>query len=274
MGVGNGLQQADVPTGRRAAPRPRGYRTIGQGQGLVVNHQVRVNLQPVTKAGALGTGAVGAVEAESARLYFDQAGAAVNAGELLGKGQVVPALHHGLDHAVSFPYGGLHRLGHPADLHILPDDEPVHHDFDVVPLALVQVQVTHLVQQVDRAVDPHSDESRLACSLENVLVFTFLTPHLGGQQQDSAAFRQPHDGAGYLLHRLPFHWTVALGAVGRANAGEQQPHVVVNLGYRANGGPGIVGHPFLVDGYGRRQALDVINIGLVHPAQELPGVCR
>ena len=51
----------------------------------VGDDQVGVNLQLEAQAGTLGAGAVGTVEAEGAGLNFRQAGAAADAGELLGE---------------------------------------------------------------------------------------------------------------------------------------------------------------------------------------------
>jgi hypothetical protein len=62
--------------------------------------------------------------------------------------------------------------------------------------------------------------------------------------------------------------------VGHADAGEQQPQVVVDLGDGADGRAGVPGGALLIDGDGRRQALDEVDVGLVHLAQELAGVGR
>src|SRR5215208_2352759 len=54
-----------------------------------------------------------------------------------------------------------------------------------------------------------------------------------------------------------------------ANAGEQQTQVVVNLGDRTDGRTRVVTGALLVDRDGRRQAGDVLDVGLVHLPQEL-----
>ena len=63
-------------------------------------------------------------------------------------------------------------------------------------------------------------------------------------------------------------------AVGLADARPEEAHVVVDLGDGAHGGARIVGGGFLVDGDGWRQALDLVDVGLLELAQELPGVGR
>ncbi len=69
-------------------------------------------------------------------------------------------------------------------------------------------------------------------------------------------------------------WRAALGAVGHADAGVEQPQVVVDLGDRADRGARVAGRGLLVDRDGRRQALDEVDVGLVHLPEELPGVGR
>ncbi len=64
------------------------------------------------------------------------------------------------------------------------------------------------------------------------------------------------------------------GQCGHADAGVEQPEVVVDLGDRADRGARVARGALLVDGDGRREALDEVHVGLVHLAQELAGVGR
>src|SRR2546426_11497152 len=54
----------------------------------------------------------------------------------------------------------------------------------------------------------------------------------------------------------------------------QQPQIVVDLGYRADGGARVMARRLLLDGDGRRQALDQVDVGLFHQLQELARVRR
>ena len=63
-------------------------------------------------------------------------------------------------------------------------------------------------------------------------------------------------------------------AVRLAGAGEEQPQVVVDLGDRADGRARVARGRLLVDRDRRAQALDEVDVGLVHLAEELPGVRR
>ena len=65
-----------------------------------------------------------------------------------------------------------------------------------------------------------------------------------------------------------------LGAARRAHPGEEQAQVVVDLGDGPDGGAGVVRGGLLLDGDGRGQALDVVDVRLLHDRQELPGIGR
>ena len=73
-------------------------------------------------------------------------------------------------------------------------------------------------------------------------------------------------------------WRSTPGAVVRAvrhaDAGVEQAEVVVDLGDRADRRPRVARRGLLVDRDGRRQALDEVDVGLVHLAEELAGVRR
>ena len=62
--------------------------------------------------------------------------------------------------------------------------------------------------------------------------------------------------------------------IGHADAREQQAQVVVDLGDRADGGARVLGGGLLLDGDGRRQPVDVVDVGLLHHLQELARVGR
>ena len=63
-------------------------------------------------------------------------------------------------------------------------------------------------------------------------------------------------------------------AVRRAGAGVEQAQVVVDLGDGPDGGPRVAAGGLLVDRDGGREALDEVDVGLVHLPEELAGVGR
>ncbi len=60
--------------------------------------------------------------------------------------------------------------------------------------------------------------------------------------------------------------------MGAAGAGKEEAQVVVDLGHGADGGAGVAAGALLVDGDGGGEALDVVDVGLLHLAEELAGV--
>ena len=64
----------------------------------------------------------------------------------------------------------------------------------------------------------------------------------------------------------------ALRAVALADAGVEDAQVVVNLGDGADGRARVAAGRLLLDADGRRQAAEVIDVGLLQLAEELPGV--
>jgi hypothetical protein len=59
-----------------------------------------------------------------------------------------------------------------------------------------------------------------------------------------------------------------------ADPGKEKSEMVVDLGYRSNGGSRIAGDAALIDGDSWRQSIDVIDIGLFELAEKLPRVGR
>src|SRR6266550_9106718 len=55
---------------------------------------------------------------------------------------------------------------------------------------------------------------------------------------------------------------------------EQEAQVIVDLGYGANGRPRVAACALLVDRDRRREALDVVDVRLLHLAEELAGIGR
>ena len=82
------------------------------------------------------------------------------------------------------------------------------------------------------------------------------------------------DGGHDILHGMGLHLFSAHGGICPAHAGEEQPQVVVNLRGGGHGAAGIANVHLLLDGNGRRNAVDGLHVRLGHAAQELPGIGR
>ena len=272
--AGDRFHHTSVPGVGRPGTRPGDDGALEQGQTPVLYHQPRVNLQLVAQARAGDAGPVRAVEAESARLYFGQADAAADAGKLLAEYQIILTLTAYRQHAIALAQGGFYRLGNAARFGVAANNQAVNHDVNVMPLLLVQRQGVGVLNRHHRAVDADADEPAAPRRLKHLPVFPFLAAHFGRQQGNARGLRQGQDGIHNLLYGLSGHRVAAFGAVRLAHPGEQQPQIVVNLRNGANGGTRVVGDPLLVNGDGRRQPLNVVHVGLVHPPQKLARVGR
>ena len=139
---------------------------------------------------------------------------------------------------------------------------------------LVLVQGRGMVEVGDDAVDPGADEAARHQLGEDMLVFALPVPDHRREDHDARAFGQGHDLVHHLADGLRVEGFTVLRTARLANAGVEQPQVVVDLGDRADRGTRIVGGRLLFDGDRWRQAFDVVDIGLFHHGQELPRVGR
>jgi hypothetical protein len=64
------------------------------------------------------------------------------------------------------------------------------------------------------------------------------------------------------------------GRIGDADPRPKEPHIVVDLGDRADRGARVPRGGLLLDGDRRRQAFDVVDVRLLHHVEELAGVGR
>ena len=68
------------------------------------------------------------------------------------------------------------------------------------------------------------------------------------------------------------HLIATDGREGVPHASEEQAKVFVDLGGGAHGGAGIATDDSLLDGYCRRNALDIVTFWFVHSTEKLAGV--
>ena len=90
----------------------------------------------------------------------------------------------------------------------------------------------------------------------------------GGQHLHALAFGVGHHLLHHLVDGLLFDLLAALGAVRHAHAGVEQTQVIVDFRHRAHRGTRVARRGFLVDGDGGTEAVDGVDIGLFHLAQE------
>ena len=226
------------------------------------------HLLAALSAGA-GTGAVdgGTVAATGRRAA---AGAALQGGFGGAGGDRHRCLARRLDERSHAPrgqlQGGLHRLRQPF-LHLPPDHQPVHHQLQRVLAVLVEDDL--LVERADLTVHPHPHEAGAPGIVQDLAMLALAAADHRRQQYHPAALGEAHHGVDDLVQRLLLDGSAADVAVRVADAGIQQAQVVVDLRYRAHGGARVAVHGLLLDRDGRRQALDVVHVGLVQTAQKL-----
>ena len=151
------------------------------------------------------------------------------------------------------------------------DRDPVDHDLDRVLPFLVEIR-HHRVEGENLAIDAHPKKSLPLERLEVLAVLSLAPFHQRGQHLHALP-GEPLEHAGHdLVDRLPGDLTAALVAVLATDAGEEEAEVVVDLGSGGDGGARVAPRPALFDGDGRREAGDVVDVGLLHLPQELPSV--
>ena len=180
-------------------------------------------------------------------------------------------LRHGLDldHAVGQRDRGLDRVGQ-ALAQVAAHDEAVDDDRDVVLVLLVEHDL--VLEHAQLAVDLRPREALGAQLLEDLAVLALAPAHERRQHHEARALLELHDLVDDLLGRLPGDRLAADVAVRMADARPQQAQVVVDLGDGADRRPRVARGRLLVDRDRRRQALDRVDVGLVHLAEELPRV--
>jgi hypothetical protein len=85
---------------------------------------------------------------------------------------------------------------------------------------------------------------------------------------------QPEQLAGHGVRRLALHFTAAAPADGASHTGPQQPQVIVDFRGRPDRRARIPDAVLLPDRDRRRDAIDAVDVGLLHPLEELAGIRR
>ncbi len=218
------------------------------------------------------------VEREQARLDLRDREAGDRAGEfrrhqkLFGRAVLLLLVGEFGDHqAVGDAERGLQRVGQ-AVAEVLLHRDAVDHDLDVVLQLLVERR--HRTDLVIFAVDLDALEALLLQLGEFLAVLALAAAHHRRQQIEARAFGQGEDAVGHLADGLALDRKPGGGRIGHADAREQEAQIVVDLGDGADRRARIARGRLLLDGDGGRQALDMVDIGLLHQFEELPGIGR
>ena len=150
--------------------------------------------------------------------------------------------------------------------------DAVHHHVDVVGELLVERG--DLGDLVELAVDLDALVALLEVLGELLAVLALAAAHHRRQQVAARALGQRQHLVDHLRDGLALDRQAGGGRVGHADARPQQPHVVVDLGDGADRGARVARGGLLLDRDGGRQAVDLVDVRLLHHLQELPGVGR
>ena len=126
----------------------------------------------------------------------------------------------------------------------------------------------------DLAVDAHAREALALEVVEQLAVLALAALDDRREHLELGLLGQLEDAVDDLVGSLPLDLAAADRAVRDADARVEQAQVVVDLGDGAHRGARVLRRRLLVDRDRRRQALDVVDVGLVHLAEELPRVRR
>ncbi len=127
---------------------------------------------------------------------------------------------------------------------------------------------------VEGAVDLDALKALLEVFGELLAVFALAAAHDRRQQIEPGALGQRQHAVDHLRDDLALDRQARGGRVGHADARPQQPHVVVDLGDGADGRARIFRRRLLLDRDRRRQAVDLVDVGLLHHLQELARIGR
>ncbi len=282
--LGEAFDGLQVVRRRRLGPRRDG--ALLHGGVLVGDDEILVDLLLDAEAAALRAGAERIVEREQPGLDLGDGEAGHRAGELFREddalGVLVPpgvglgALELAVGeldhrHALGELEALLQRVG-KAGLDVGADHQAVDHHVDVVGELLVER--LDLADLVEGAVDLDALVALLEELAELLAVLALAAAHDGGQHVDAGALRQSQHAVDHLRHGLAFDRQAGGRRVRHADARPEQPHVVVDLGDGADRRARVLRGGLLLDGDGRRQAVDLVDVRLLHHLQELPGVGR
>ena len=247
---------------RRDRPRLERQRVVWyNASGVEVVHRS----QPL----ALLTRAVRRVERERARRHLRHAHAAPRAGEPAREQPIAAVERVDDDDVVGKAERDLDRLGEPP-LDPGLENQPIDDDVDGVIAAAIELDV--LVERSLLIVDADLREAAGAQRRQLLLELAFPAADDRREHVHALLVRRQHHHVDDAFEGLRRDLAAAQVAMGHADVGEEQPQVVVDLGDRADRRTRVRPGRLLLDRDGRRQAVDQVDVRLLHLLEELAGV--
>jgi hypothetical protein len=131
------------------------------------------------------------------------------------------------------------------------------------------VERRSFVDLVELAVDADAGVAGLLPLGEFLAVLALAAADDRGEQIKARAFGESHHPVDHLADLLGGDRLAGRGAVGHADARPEQAHIVVDLGDGGDGGARVAAGRLLLDRNGGAEALDVIDVRLLHQLEEL-----
>ena len=176
------------------------------------------------------------------------------------------------DHFAGFAIADLDGIDQ-ALVQVRPDGQAVHQHED--GLREIDIQQRFGRGEFEDAAALEEPVEALLAQFEEVIAqglrWWACSPH-GKQRVPARALGLRQQARGHFIHRVLADARAAVGAEGLAHAGEQQAQEIVALGGGGHRGARIAAGVLLPDGDGRRDAIDLVHLGLFHALQELARV--
>ncbi len=139
-------------------------------------------------------------------------------------------------------------------------------------MLLVLVELDIIGKVHDGTVDPDPGEAVLPEFVYLLAVLSFSAPDDGGKDGEALHLAEGEDGVDDLGSVLALDLLAAPVAKNMADAGKEEPEIIVYLCDGTHGASRVLADALLLDADRRRQSLDIINIGFFHQFEELPGI--
>jgi len=243
-----------------AGRAPRGDAPPGDALFRIGDDQIFVDGDDVTEAVADGAGAGGVVEGEEPGLRFGKDNAAARAFIAFREGLRGALREMEVEVAFAHLESEVGRIG-DAVARLRRCDQPVDDDVDLLSFrgGVVERNGLSLLEIAMVAFEAQGFE-------------TGGIRGMGESDDTAGARRQPPHMLHDIADLFPPHGFTAGGAEGVADAGIEQPQIVMDFGGSADGGAGALAGVFLLDGDSGRDAVDLVDVRAVHPLQKLAGI--
>src|SRR5215203_740434 len=139
---------------------------------------------------------------------------------------------------------------------------------------MTSIECLYFLSNVGGSVSCTSSPSTPGQLPEDLDVLPLAAPHHGSEHLESGTLRQPQQSIHDLLGRLPADRFATYGAVRAACPRVEQAEEVIDLRDGAHRRARVTARGLLIDRHRRREALNEVDIRLVHLAQELTRVGR